>query len=116
MSQIIVEKSSSINLTDNIEIKTGQKELYQLFDNNDSGRELILLYMYVLPSFPTHGIKVGMTKCREDETFWQAIKSRISAQEHELALTPEQYEKYGLVREVIHWGICVDANNDSFKD
>ena len=72
--------------------------------------------MYILPKFQTHGIKVGMTKCRIDETFWHCIKSRIKNQKNELALTEEQYDKYGSVREVIYWGVCLDAHNESFKD
>jgi hypothetical protein len=72
--------------------------------------------MYLLPRFQAHGIKVGMTKCRLNENFWRAIHSRISVQQHELALTDEQYEKYGMEREVVYWGICLDAKDDSFKD
>ena len=110
-----VLKSVGINNSDSV-IVDGKPRQYLLDDSNDTGRNLILLYMYVLPSFPTHGIKVGMAKCRMDETFWHSIKSRIQVQKHELALTDNQYDKYGLKREVIHWGICLDANSDQFKD
>lgn len=110
-----VLKSVGINNSDSV-IVDGKPSQYLLDDSNDTGRNLILLYMYVLPSFPTHGIKVGMAKCRMDETFWHSIKSRIQVQKHELALTDNQYDKYGLKREVIHWGICLDANSDQFKD
>lgn len=57
-----------------------------------------------------------MTRCKIGETFWHAIKSRIRNQKHELALTDDQYQRYGLEREVVYWGICLDAKNDSFKD
>lgn len=115
MQSVIVRKSPEINQTDSVKIN-GKEQTFSLNDQNKTDGELILIYMYYLPTFSTHGIKVGMTKCRLNETFWHAVKSRISVQEHELALPKSQYEKYGLEREVIYWGVCVDANNDSFKD
>ncbi len=115
MTDVLVTKSPDINQTDTVNYQ-GKKSTYSLDDKNDTDGSLILIYMYCLPRFATHGIKVGMTKCRMGETFWHAIKSRIRDQQHELALNDEQYQKYGLEREVIYWGICLDANNDSFKD
>lgn len=115
MSEIIITKSPDINKAD--EIKYQEKQIsFNLDDKNNTDNSLILIYMYLLPKFQTHGIKIGMTKCKIGETFWHAIKSRIHDQQHELALTDEQYQKYGLNREVIYWGICLDAKNDSFKD
>lgn len=110
-----VFRSSEINTSDSVSV-SGVTSQYFLEDRNDTDKDLILLYMYILPSFQTHGVKVGMAKCRPDETFWHAIKSRIGDQKHELALTDEQYNKYGLKREVIYWGVCVDTNSESFKD
>ncbi len=115
MESVIVRKSPGINQTDSVKIN-GKQRSFSLDDRNDTDGDLILIYMYCLPKFPTHGIKVGMTKCRLGENFWHAIKTRISVQQHEVALPESQYEKYGLDREVIYWGICLDANNDSFKD
>lgn len=115
MSDILVKRSSDINPSDSAKYK-GKPKTFHLDEKNDTEQELILLYMYILPKFQGHGIKVGMTKCKMDETFWHAIKSRIKNQVHELALTEEQYPKYGLEREVIYWGVCLDAHNESFKD
>ena len=115
MSTIDVRKSLSINGIDEVEYK-GKTKVFLLDNPNDTDQSLIVLYMYILPKFPTHGIKVGMTKCKIDETFWHAIKSRIRNQEHEVALPESQYEKYGLEREVIYWGVCLDAQDESFKD
>ena len=115
MLEINVTKSPNINQEDKI-IYQGKERIYSLDDKNDTDGSLILIYMYCLPSFSTHGIKIGMTKCKMDETFWHAIKSRIYNQHHELALSEDQYSKYGLNREVVYWGICIDARNDSFKD
>ena len=115
MSNALVKQSPDINLSDKIIYQ--EKELsFSLDDTNTTDGDLILIYMYVLPKFQQHGVKVGMTKCKLGETFWHAIKSRIAVQQHELALNEEQYSKYGLEREVKYWGICLDANNDSFKD
>ena len=115
MKNIQVIMSDGINQIDRIK-ENGEYKDINIFDTNNSGKEQILLYMYILPNFQQHGIKVGMTKCRINETYWHAINSRISNQEHELALSKDRYEKYGLQREVIFWGICFDAKNDSFKD
>ncbi len=115
MSDILVTKSPDINQSDAV-VYQGQKRIYSLDDRNNTDGSLILIYMYYLPKFATHGIKVGMTKCKIGETFWHAIKSRIHDQQHELALSDEQYQKYGLDRAVVYWGICLDAHSDSFKD
>lgn len=115
MSEILVTKSPDINQTDTIEYQ-GSKRKYSLEDVNNTDGQLILIYMYILPKFQSHGVKVGMTKCKLGESFWHAIKSRIKDQQHELALSEEQYNKYGLERNVVYWGICLDAHNDSFKD
>ncbi len=115
MKEILVTKSPDINQTDTI-LYQGNKTIFGLDDKNNTDGPLILIYMYLLPKFQTHGIKVGMTKCRIGEAFWHAIRSRIHDQQHELALTDEQYQKYGLEREVVYWGVCLDAKNDSFKD
>ena len=116
MADVVVKKYSDINNYDEVKIG-GNNRTFHLQDKNDTDSPLILIYMYVLPKFMSHGIKVGMTKCRMDETFWHAIQSRIKDQKHELALTDEQITRgYGDEREVIYWGICIDANNDSFKD
>lgn len=72
--------------------------------------------MYQLPDFPQHGIKIGMTRCNPGVSFKKAIESRISEQTTELALSPSDYERYGLKREILHWGVCIDAHNESFKD
>lgn len=110
-----VFRSSQINHSDTTKI-SGSTKQFLLDERNDTEQNLILLYMYILPTFQFHGVKVGMAKCRPDETFWHAIKSRIAEQKHELALTDDQYTKYGLKREVIYWGVCIDAKNESFKD
>ena len=103
-------KNSSTIDVDGIQTK------YTLESVNDTGSDLVILYMYILPRFASHGIKIGMTTCKSGKTFGEAISSRIRVQKNELALTPEQYEKYGLDREVVHWEICLDARNESFKD
>ena len=102
MEEILVTKSPDINQTDAIQYQ-GNKTIFSLDDKNNTDGSLILIYL--LPRFQTHGIKVGMTKCKIGETFWHAIKSRIHDQQHELALTDDQYQKYGLEREVVYWGI-----------
>lgn len=115
MSEVVVKRAAELNQFDSAKYK-GAPKTFRLDEKNDTEQNLIILYMYVLPRFQGHGIKVGMTKCKMDETFWHAIKSRIKDQVHELALTEDQYPKYGLEREVIYWGVCLDANNESFKD
>lgn len=115
MSDVLVKKSPVLNQFDSVSFR-GAGRTFHLEDKNDTEQALILIYMYVLPKFLGHGIKVGMTKCRMSETFWHAIKSRISDQVNELALNEDYYQRYGLEREVIYWGICLDANSDSFKD
>ncbi len=103
MLELLITKASYINLSDTIQYH-GQNITFNLDDKNNTDGPLILIYMYLLPKFQTHGIKIGMTKCRIDESFWHAIRSRIQDQRHELALTEEQYQKYGLNREVVYWG------------
>lgn len=115
MEEVLVTKSPDINKTDSIRYH-GNNEVLNLEDTNNTDESLIVIYMYLLPKFQTHGIKIGMTRCKIGETFWHAIKSRIRNQKHELALTDDQYQRYGLAREVVYWGICLDAKNDSFKD
>ena len=107
--------SSDINLQD-IYNNDSQNYIFNLDDKNTFSKDLILIYMYFLPSFSAHGYKVGMAKCHRNETFKHALIRRISEQKHELALNDEQYEKYGNVREVIYWGVCLDAKNEIFKD
>lgn len=72
--------------------------------------------MYYLPLFPQHGIKIGMKKCNPGVTFRKAIESRVREQTDELALPTKSYDKYGLKREIVFWGICLDAHDESFKD
>ena len=108
-----VFKSEIINYSDAV---TSLKYPFDLDSENQLNKTLIVLYIYCLPKFPTHGYKVGMTICHSGETFWHAIQQRIKNQEHELALSPDQYGKYGQDREVVYWGVCLDAHNDSFKD
>lgn len=115
MGNISVLMSDSINQIDKIKEGGVYKDI-SIFDTNNSGKDQILLYMYILPAFPQHGIKVGMAKCRISESYWHAIKSRIADQKHEVALPSEKYEKYGMQREVIFWGLCLDAKSDVFKD
>lgn len=116
MGTIIVQRGQNINSEDTIRY-SGKDTSFQLDDINSLDQDLILIYMYQLPNFVYHGVKVGMTKCKMGETFWHAIKSRIKDQQHELALTEEQVNKgYGDTREVIYWGICMDTNSESFKD
>ena len=115
MPEVIVTRSSDINQIDTIRYQ-GKNVTFNLDDKNNTDGSLILIYMYILPKYQNHGIKVGMTKCSLGESFWYAIKSRIKEQKHELALNDEKYQKFGLNREVVYWGICLDAKNDSFKD
>lgn len=115
MSEVIVKKSTLLNHFDSIKYR-GKSRVFRLDEKNDTEQDLILLYIYLLPKFQNHGVKVGMTKCKADEIFWHAIKSRISVQKHELALNENQYNLYGDEREVIYWGVCIDATNESFKD
>lgn len=107
--------SPDINQSDVISYN-GKNHTFELYKINDTDDDLIVLYMYILPKFPTHGIKVGMATCHSGETFNHALKKRISVQVHELALTNDQFEKYGNERKVIYWGVCLDARNEKFKD
>lgn len=113
---VLVTRGPNLNTEDTAKLND-KPVVFQLDDKNETEQRLILLYMYVLPAFPMHGVKVGMTICKMGETFWHAVKSRIIDQEHELALTEQQWSKgYGDTREVIHWGVCLDASSESFKD
>lgn len=107
-------KSNLLNSSDTFYPQTAPLFLNQ---PNSFKREIILLYIYRLPEYQNHGFKVGMTKCKIGETFWDAIRKRIAEQDHEVALpNPEEYKKYGQDREVVFWGVCLDAKSDSFKD
>lgn len=108
-----VTKFNEINPSDSI---NSESRFFLLDGKNDLGRKLIVLYIYRLPKFATHGYKVGMATCHPGEVFWDAIRKRINEQVHELALSDEQYAKYGNDREVVYWGVCLDACNESFKD
>lgn len=115
MAKVTVAPDPGLNRTDTAVIDKKERT-FSLDDSNDTGRTLTLAYMYILPKFPSHGVKVGMVHCRPDQTFRSVIRKRISEQVHELALDQSEYERYGMERDVIFWGICVDARNDSFKD
>ena len=115
MHNAVITKSSKINVYDSA-IYNGESRIFNLDGINDTQQELILIYMYILPSYKAHGIKVGMTKCNICEVFWHAIQNRIKSQVHELALTDDEYKKYGGEREVVYWGVCLDARSTSFKD
>lgn len=116
MNDVNVYKSLTINFDDIITLNN-KTVSFKLDDENNTDKDFIILYMYMLPKFPTHGIKVGMATCHQDETFWHAIRERIKVQKHELALnSDEKYNKYGLDREVVYWGICLDAKSEDFKD
>lgn len=115
MSNKVIIHESLINRVDVINV-SGQERVFHYDDQNDMDSEFIVLYMYQLPKFPQHGIKIGMTKCKVGTTFRKAVETRIKEQTTELALPQDSYDKYGLEREVVYWGICLDARNDSFKD
>lgn len=120
MKKVNTFRSNEINNEDNFVVKNTSYQ-YLLTQQNDLKDNLIVLYIYVLPKMPTHGYKVGMTTVKKGETFWHAIKSRIDAQVNEVALHSgdlfdDRYEKYGLDREVVFWGISVNDKNDNFKD
>ncbi len=78
-------QSKSINVHDSF-IAGITKQTVFLDEVNNIKDRLVLLYIYSLPRLPLHGYKVGMTICKLGETFWHAIKTRIDAQEYELAL------------------------------
>ncbi len=112
---IVIQESPALNDRDVIKFNRLNRE-FKYSEQNNFDQDLVILYMYQLPGFPQHGIKVGMTTCKPGTTFKKAVESRIAAQTTELALSPEEYAKYGLTREILHWGVCLDAHNDSFKD
>ena len=115
MGKVTVTRSGNLGLMDKV-IINGEGKGFFLDEPNDSGIDLILLYIYQLKNFKEHGIKIGMTRCKEGEKFWGAIETRIKEQQKEVALGSDKYEKYGLEREVLYWGICVNVANESFKD
>ena len=109
-------RSPNLNSEDSVKF-AGKNYTFQIDEKNETDQRLILIYMYQLPRFPAKGIKVGMTICRIGETFWHAVASRIKDQDHELALTEsEKARGIGDEREVLYWGVCLDANSESFKD
>lgn len=113
---ISINRGSILNTEDSVKF-VGKDYVFQLDEKNETDQRLILIYMYQLPRFPGKGIKVGMTICKMGETFWHAIASRIKDQDHELALTEsEKARGIGDEREVLYWGVCLDANSESFKD
>lgn len=114
-SNVVVSESSNLNLMSIIAVDRSEYTL-QYSGYNTTDRGLVLLYMYQLPDFPQHGIKIGMTKCNPGVSIKKAIESRIAEQTTELALSPSDYERYGQKREILHWGVCIDAHNESFKD
>lgn len=119
MGKINTFKSNFINQSDDFKIQSSQNTIL-LDEVNKLKDRVVLLYIYSLPKMPMHGYKVGMTICKLGETFWHAIKSRIDAQDYEVALEGDLldnlYEKYGLDREVLFWGICINDKDDNFKD
>ena len=112
---VIVSESNNLNKITILFINQNEFSL-QYSGYNTTGRELTLLYMYQLIDFPQHGIKIGMTGCKSGAAINKAIESRISEQTSELALSSSDYELYGQKREILHWGVCIDAHNESFKD
>jgi len=108
-----VFKSAEINPQDSIN-RNGLT--FNLDEENESGKKLIVLYIYRLPRYQSHGFKVGMATCHPGEIFWEAVRKRIAAQKNELALSDAEYDRYGQDREVVYWGVCLDAYNESFKD
>ena len=76
MNEVLVKKSADINISDSVNYK-GNPKTFHLDEINDTNQELIVLYMYILPKFQTHGIIVGMTKCRIDESFWHCINQEL---------------------------------------
>ena len=74
--------SPDINQSDVVSYN-GKNSIFELNKTNDTDDDLIILYMYVLPKFPTHGIKVGMATCHKGETFSHALKKRVGEQVHE---------------------------------
>jgi len=119
MKRVNTYQSTTINLEDKY-IFNHNEHVVTLHEANNIRDRIVLLYIYSLPKMPTHGFKVGMTICKWGETYWHAIKSRIDAQEYELALDSDllenRYEKYGMDREVLFWGICINDKDDNFKD
>ena len=110
-----VSFSPNINQSDVVTYNS-KTYTFELSKSNTSGDNLIILYMYILPKFPAHGIKIGMATCHSDETFQHALKKRIGEQKNELALSDDDFQEFGKEREVIYWGVCLDARNEQFKD
>lgn len=111
---INVIKSPLLNIEDKLK---EQERTFKIDDVNPFNKKIIIVYIYRLPAFQNHGFKIGMTICKIGETFWDAIRKRIADQVHEVALPDaEEYQKYGQEREVVFWGVCLDAKSESFKD
>jgi hypothetical protein len=120
MEKVNCYKSEKINKNDTFYFKNSKINIL-LEEKNHLQKDLIILYIYYLPKLPLHGYKVGMTTCKIGESIWVAIKKRIDNQDYEVALDSdtvlqERYLKYGLDREVIFWGVCINDKNDNFKD
>jgi len=115
--RVEVYPSTGMNDSDTVEIG-GHVRIFSYDDENDTGSDLIVLYMYHLPTFEGYGIKIGMTTCKVGQTFRKSVESRIKKQRSELGFDsdPDRYERHGLKREILYWGICLDAHSDSFKD
>lgn len=110
-----VFKSQRLNDSDSVSIE-GTANQFSLEASNSGNESIRVIYFYILPEAPWKGVKIGMATCHPGETFWHAIKKRIGEQVNELALNDEDYQKYGDEREVIHWGVALDAKSVSFKD
>ncbi|WP_400203829.1 DEAD/DEAH box helicase family protein [Methanomethylophilus alvi] len=104
-----------INQVDTVNVY-GKDQQFYLDKPCERNSNTIVIYFYRLPRMLEHGIKVGMATCHPGQTFWSAIKNRIDAQVNELALDPAEYSNVGEEREVIHWGVALDAHNERFKD
>ena len=110
-----VFKSNTINSFDSI-VRWGENLNFSLDEKNEFLKSIRVIYFYVLPQALFYGVKIGMATCHPNENFWHAIKKRIGEQVKELGLSEEEYQKYGEEREVIHWGVALDSQSDSFKD
>ena len=74
--RVEVYPSTGMNNSDTVEIG-GHVCIFSYDDENDTGSDLIVLYMYHLPTFEEHGIKIGMTTCKVGQTFRKSVESRI---------------------------------------
>lgn len=110
-----VFQSTNINIVDSIKLNEKSCDLF-LEKKSPLTKNLRIIYFYTLPKAQWHGVKIGMTTCHPNETIWDAIRKRIEKQVTELALSEEQYQKFGDEREVIHWGVALDSKSEEFKD